>query len=132
MRASSAVVRAATAPLTAFSTAPAEAQPDRAKRLAPPMRRWRLCIQVSQPLLFRTAFGALASYVAKIGFSPKYWTMKPCEAKGRCMAIGVFVSGVGSQTFHRELTSGFPTRDFIYLGDQAHAPYGGRGSEDIV
>ncbi len=64
MRASSAVVRAATAPLTAFSTAPAEAQPDRAKRLAPPMRRWRLCIQVSQPLLFRTSFGARAFGVA--------------------------------------------------------------------
>jgi hypothetical protein len=42
----------------------AEAQPDRAKRLAPPMRRWRLCIQVSQPLLFRTSFGARAFGVA--------------------------------------------------------------------
>ena len=48
------------------------------------------------------------------------------------MAIGVFDSGVGGLTVHRELTTRFPTRDFIYLGDQAHAPYGGRNGEDIV
>lgn len=48
------------------------------------------------------------------------------------MAIGVFDSGVGGLTVHRELTTRFPTRDFIYLGDQAHAPYGGRSGEDIV
>ena len=48
------------------------------------------------------------------------------------MAIGVFDSGVGGLTVHRELTRRFPARDFIYLADQAHAPYGGRGGEDIV
>ena len=48
------------------------------------------------------------------------------------MAIGVFDSGVGGLTVHRELTRRFPTRDFVYLADQAHAPYGGRGGEDIV
>ncbi|MEC8456023.1 MAG: aspartate/glutamate racemase family protein [Pseudomonadota bacterium] len=48
------------------------------------------------------------------------------------MAIGVFDSGVGGLTVHRELTQRFPQRDFIYLADQAHAPYGGRGGEDIV
>ncbi len=48
------------------------------------------------------------------------------------MAIGVFDSGVGGLTVHRELVSRFPERDFIYLGDQAHAPYGGRDGEDIV
>lgn len=48
------------------------------------------------------------------------------------MAIGVFDSGVGGLTVHRELVARFPTRDFIYLGDQGHAPYGGRGGEDIV
>lgn len=48
------------------------------------------------------------------------------------MAIGVFDSGVGGLTVHRELTRRFPDRDFIYLADQAHAPYGGRGGEDIV
>ena len=48
------------------------------------------------------------------------------------MAIGVFDSGVGGLTVHRELTRRFPARDFVYLADQAHAPYGGRGGEDIV
>ena len=48
------------------------------------------------------------------------------------MAIGVFDSGVGGLTVHRELVARFPTRDFIYLGDQGHAPYGGRGGEDIA
>ncbi|MHC3126592.1 glutamate racemase [Brevundimonas sp. GN22] len=48
------------------------------------------------------------------------------------MAIGVFDSGVGGLTVHRELVSRFAERDFIYLGDQANAPYGGRGGEEIV
>ena len=48
------------------------------------------------------------------------------------MAIGVFDSGVGGLTVHRELTQRFPERDFLYLADQAHAPYGGRGGEEIV
>jgi glutamate racemase len=48
------------------------------------------------------------------------------------MAIGVFDSGVGGLTVHRELTRRFPERDFVYLADQANAPYGGRGGEEIV
>jgi glutamate racemase len=48
------------------------------------------------------------------------------------MAIGVFDSGVGGLTVHRELVRRFPSADFIYLADQAHAPYGGRDGEDIV
>lgn len=48
------------------------------------------------------------------------------------MAIGVFDSGVGGLTVHRELTRRFPSRDFVYLADQANAPYGGRGGEEIV
>ena len=48
------------------------------------------------------------------------------------MAIGVFDSGVGGLTVHRELVARFPQRDFIYLADQANAPYGGRGGENIV
>ncbi len=48
------------------------------------------------------------------------------------MAIGVFDSGVGGLTVHRELTRRFPKRDFVYLADQANAPYGGRGGEEIV
>ncbi len=48
------------------------------------------------------------------------------------MAIGVFDSGVGGLTVHRTLVQRFPTADFVYLADQAHAPYGGRAGEDIV
>jgi glutamate racemase len=48
------------------------------------------------------------------------------------MAIGVFDSGVGGLTVHRHLVNRFPSADFIYLADQAHAPYGVRGGEEIV
>lgn len=48
------------------------------------------------------------------------------------MAIGVFDSGVGGLTVHRKLVDRFPQADIIYLADQAHAPYGGLGGEEIV
>ena len=48
------------------------------------------------------------------------------------MAIGVFDSGVGGLTVHRRLVDRFPQADFIYLADQANAPYGGRSGEEIV
>jgi glutamate racemase len=48
------------------------------------------------------------------------------------MAIGVFDSGVGGLTVHRHLVNRFPGADLIYLADQAHAPYGVRGGEEIV
>ena len=48
------------------------------------------------------------------------------------MAIGVFDSGVGGLTVHRHLVERFPNADFVYLADQANAPYGGRGGEEIV
>jgi glutamate racemase len=48
------------------------------------------------------------------------------------MAIGVFDSGVGGLTIHRALVDAFPAADFVYLADQAHAPYGGRSGEEIV
>ena len=48
------------------------------------------------------------------------------------MVIGVFDSGVGGLTVHRALTERMPRADFIYLADQANAPYGGRPGEEIV
>jgi glutamate racemase len=48
------------------------------------------------------------------------------------MAIGVFDSGVGGLTVHHRLVERFPTADFLYLADQANAPYGGRPGEEIV
>jgi glutamate racemase len=48
------------------------------------------------------------------------------------MAIGVFDSGLGGLTIHRALIDRFAGADFIFLGDQAHVPYGGRPGEEIV
>lgn len=48
------------------------------------------------------------------------------------MAIGVFDSGVGGLSVHHRLVERFPEADFIYLADQANAPYGGRPGEEIV
>ncbi|MFZ5717981.1 MAG: glutamate racemase [Pseudomonadota bacterium] len=48
------------------------------------------------------------------------------------MSIGVFDSGVGGLTVHHRLVDRFPKADFIYLADQANAPYGGRPGEEIV
>lgn len=45
--------------------------------------------------------------------------------------IGVFDSGYGGLTVLDELLSEFPDYDFIYLGDNARAPYGNR-SFDVV
>lgn len=46
--------------------------------------------------------------------------------------IGVFDSGLGGLTILRALHARFPRQAFVYLGDQAHAPYGDRPSAEIV
>ncbi|HEY8573667.1 glutamate racemase [Phenylobacterium sp.] len=48
------------------------------------------------------------------------------------MSIGVFDSGVGGLTVHHRLVERFPQADFVYLADQANAPYGGKTGEEIV
>ncbi len=50
---------------------------------------------------------------------------------GRPGPIGVFDSGYGGLTILRELRKAVPDADFLYLGDNARAPYGSR-SFDIV
>lgn len=47
------------------------------------------------------------------------------------MKIGVFDSGLGGLTILRELLKSFPEYDYIYLGDNARVPYGGRSPEII-
>ena len=42
--------------------------------------------------------------------------------------IGVFDSGYGGLTVLSELRKAMPDNDFIYLGDNARAPYGTRSS----
>jgi glutamate racemase len=45
--------------------------------------------------------------------------------------IGVFDSGYGGLTVLKELKAALPQFDFVYLGDNARAPYGDR-SFDVV
>ena len=48
------------------------------------------------------------------------------------MSIGLFDSGVGGLSVARALVRRLPQADFLYLADQAHAPYGGRPGEEVV
>ncbi len=45
--------------------------------------------------------------------------------------IGVFDSGYGGLTVLRELIRGLPQYDYLYLGDNARAPYGNRSYETV-
>ena len=45
--------------------------------------------------------------------------------------IGVFDSGVGGLSLLRELQSLLPNENFIYISDNAYAPYGALTPEDI-
>ena len=45
--------------------------------------------------------------------------------------IGIFDSGVGGLSVLRAIRQALPHEDILYLGDQAHIPYGPRGKEDI-
>ena len=45
--------------------------------------------------------------------------------------IGVFDSGFGGMTVLREIEKVIPQYDFLYLGDNARAPYGGRSFETV-
>ena len=45
--------------------------------------------------------------------------------------IGIFDSGYGGLTILRDIQKRMPDRDFIYLGNNARAPYGSR-SFDVV
>jgi glutamate racemase len=45
--------------------------------------------------------------------------------------IGVFDSGYGGLTVLKEITAQLPQYDYIYLGDNARAPYGSRSFETI-
>lgn len=45
--------------------------------------------------------------------------------------IGIFDSGYGGLTVLKSLTSALPDYDFIYLGDNARAPYGTRSFETV-
>src|SRR5579863_1232798 len=46
--------------------------------------------------------------------------------------IGVFDSGFGGLTVHRAIVDALPERDFVYLGDNRHAPYGARPPIEVL
>lgn len=47
------------------------------------------------------------------------------------MAVGVFDSGLGGLTVHQAIAARLPDLPLVYLGDNAHAPYGTRTADDI-
>lgn len=48
------------------------------------------------------------------------------------MKIGLFDSGVGGLTVLKELISQLPNKSYIYFGDTARFPYGGKSQETII
>lgn len=46
-------------------------------------------------------------------------------------AIGIFDSGFGGLTILKEIVKAHPSYDYIYLGDNARAPYGSRSSKIV-
>lgn len=47
------------------------------------------------------------------------------------MAVGVFDSGLGGLTVHQAIANRMPDLPLVYLGDNAHTPYGVRTPDDI-
>jgi glutamate racemase len=47
------------------------------------------------------------------------------------MAVGIFDSGLGGLTVLEAVTKRLPEVPFVYYGDNAHAPYGVRDSDDV-
>ncbi len=51
--------------------------------------------------------------------------------KAECGPIGVFDSGFGGLTILREMQRQLPQFDYLYLGDNARAPYGSRSFDTV-
>lgn len=45
--------------------------------------------------------------------------------------VGVFDSGVGGISVLQHLVRALPCEDFVFFGDSAHAPYGGRDPQEV-
>ncbi len=54
-----------------------------------------------------------------------------CLALKQNQSIGIFDSGYGGLTILKEIVSLLPQYDYIYLGDNARAPYGNRSFETV-
>src|SRR3954467_15559290 len=53
------------------------------------------------------------------------------EDKRSVQPIGVFDSGYGGLTVLKEIVKQLPEYDYLYLGDNARAPYGSRSFETV-
>jgi glutamate racemase len=65
---------------------------------------------------------------------PKYSTSQHLNHSIRTQtqgSIGVFDSGYGGLTVFKEMVAKLPQYDFLYLGDNARAPYGSRSFETV-
>lgn len=57
--------------------------------------------------------------------------MNDCKLSDKSGPIGVFDSGYGGLTILREIRRRLPQYDYLYLGDNARAPYGNRSFEIV-
>jgi glutamate racemase len=57
--------------------------------------------------------------------------LKTTSNSGNKQAIGIFDSGYGGLTVLKEIRKQLPDYDYIYLGDNARAPYGTRSFETV-
>lgn len=55
-----------------------------------------------------------------------------CQPEAKNYPIGVFDSGVGGLTVLRQLQLSLPNESFLYFGDTANVPYGGRSPETLI
>jgi glutamate racemase len=53
------------------------------------------------------------------------------EEKNKYQPIGIFDSGFGGLTVMKEIVKELPQYDYLYLGDNARAPYGSRSFETV-
>src|SRR5438093_11397405 len=54
------------------------------------------------------------------------------RADSGATCIGVFDSGIGGLSVLRALRQRLPAAPLLYIADSAHAPYGGRSTNDIL
>ncbi len=57
--------------------------------------------------------------------------MKHLENNSEYKPIGIFDSGFGGLTVMKEIIKDLPQYDYLYLGDNARAPYGSRSFESV-
>jgi glutamate racemase len=57
--------------------------------------------------------------------------MKPISPNSKNSPIGIFDSGVGGLSVLKAVRAQMPEEEIVYLGDQAHVPYGPRPPQEV-